>query len=189
LNTGLQARGFALPFGYLEAQALRRLTLAAANCGATSIRSAPGRALLVIGLDQSGMEALVRAAMRENLIVQPHDVRRRVIACAGAPACSSAMLPTRQIAAQVVEAAGVLLDGSIDIHLSGCTKGCAHPEPAELTFVGPDRLVVGGRAGDAPHSRIAPDDFIAGLRRLNANSGVSAAALLREFGAAEFRNE
>ena len=127
LNNGMMARGFALPFGYSEAQALRRLTMTAARCGATSIRPAPGRVLLIIGLHPSAMEELAAAAATEKLIVRPDDARRHVVACAGAPACNSAMLPTRQLAAQVAEAAGPLLDGSITIHLSGCTKGCAHP--------------------------------------------------------------
>jgi precorrin-3B synthase len=180
LNTGLQARGFALPFGYAEAQALRRLTLTAARCGAASIRPAPGRVLLFIGLHGSAVEELVAGAVRENLIVQADDTRRHVVACAGAPACRSAMLPTRQLAAQVAEAAGPFLDGSITIHLSGCAKGCAHPEAAGLTLAGPDRLVVHGRAGDTPQGRISPSDFIAGLRGLRPARDGSLAALLRD---------
>jgi precorrin-3B synthase len=166
LNTGGVARGFALPFGYLEASALRRLALAAMHCGAVSIRPAPGRVLLVIGLGALAAEELVIAAASEGLIVQPDDVRRHVIACAGSPGCTSALLPTRQLAAQVAEAGSSFLDGSIIIHLSGCTKGCAHPEAADLTFAGPDRLVMRGRAGDAPNARMSPDQFIAGLKSL-----------------------
>jgi precorrin-3B synthase len=180
LNTGMMARGFALPFGYLEAGALRRLTLTAARCGAASIRPAPGRALLFIGLTGEAVQELMAAAAAERLIVRPDDARRHVVACAGAPACASAMLPTRQLAAQVAEAAGPLLDGSITIHLSGCIKGCAHPEAAGLTLAGPDRLMVHGRAGDAPRGRISPANFIAGLRGLHPERDGSLAALLRE---------
>jgi precorrin-3B synthase len=66
LNTGMLARGFALPFGYIEAPALRRLALTAARCGAASIRPAPGRALLIIGLNTPAVEELVAAAAWEN---------------------------------------------------------------------------------------------------------------------------
>jgi precorrin-3B synthase len=166
LNNGSMARGFALPFGYCEAQALRRLTMTATHCGATSMRPAPGRVLLIIGLHRSAMEELAAAAAREKLIVRPDDARRHVVACAGAPACNSALLPTRQLAARVADAAGPFLDGSTTIHLSGCTKGCAHPGAADLTLAGPDRLVVHGRASDAPHARISAADFIACLRGL-----------------------
>jgi precorrin-3B synthase len=180
LNSGMLARGFALPFGYIDAQSLRRLTLTAARCGAASIRPAPGRALLVIGLCAVAAEEFTAAAAAENLIVQPNDARRHVVACAGAPACASAMLPTRQLAVQVAEAAGPALDGSVTIHLSGCAKGCAHPEAAALTLAGPDRLVVDGRASDAPRGRISAADFIAGLRDLESERTGSLAALLRE---------
>jgi precorrin-3B synthase len=180
LNTGMLARGFALPFGYAAAGALRRLTLTAARCGAASIRPAPGRALLVIGLSAAAAEQFTVAAAQEKLIVQPDDARRHVVACAGAPACASALLPTRLLAAQVAEAAGPLLDGSVTIHLSGCAKGCAHPQAAALTLTGPDRLVVRGHACDTPHSRISPADFIAGLRGLHPQRDGSLAALLQK---------
>ena len=180
LNTGMLARGFALPFGYIEANTLRCFAQSAARYGAASIRPAPDRVLLVIGLPVSAVDDLVAAATQQELIVQPQDARRHVVACAGAPACASAMLHTRQWAAQVAEAAAALLDGSVTIHLSGCAKGCAHPKAAGLTLVGPDRLVVMGRASDAAFGRISPADFVAGLRRLHAARDGSLAALLRQ---------
>jgi precorrin-3B synthase len=91
-----------------------------------------------------------------------------VVACAGAPACGSAKLSTRALAPAIAQAAAPLLDGSLIIHLSGCAKGCAHPGAAALTLVGPDRLVVLGRAGDTPHGTAAAADFIGGLVRLQA---------------------
>jgi len=176
LNNGKLARGFALPFGYIEADVLKRLALTAARCGATSIRPAPGRALLIIGLDTAAADQLAAVAIVERLIVRSDDARRYVVACAGAPACGSAMLATRELAPQIAQAAKALLDGSITIHVSGCTKGCAHPEVAALTFVGPDRIVVQGRASDTPYGTISPANFIAGLRRLHAEQQRSFAA-------------
>jgi precorrin-3B synthase len=166
LNNGLKAVGFALPFGYADFQVLRRLMHRAARCGASSIRPVAGRALLILGIRADAVEEIVAAAATEKLIVQRDDARRYVVACAGAPACSSALLATRQFAAQVAEAAGPYLDDSITIHLSGCGKGCAHPEAAGLTLAGPDRLVINGRASDAPHARISPVDFVAGLKTM-----------------------
>ena len=99
--------------------------------------------------------------------MRPDDARRSVVACAGAPACASALLSTRQLASAIAQAAGPLLDGSLAIHVSGCSKGCAHPGAAALTLAGPDRLVVQGRAGDTPHGRTSAAEFIAGLARLN----------------------
>jgi precorrin-3B synthase len=166
LNDGRAAVGIALAFGYAEAGALERLARSAARSGAASIRPAPGRALLTIGLAAAATDEFTAAAAAQGFVVRPDDARRYVVACAGAPACGSAMLSTRQLAPAIAEAARPFLDGSLTLHVSGCAKGCAHPGAAALTLIGPDRLVVQGRAGDPPHATTSAADFIAGLRRL-----------------------
>ncbi len=168
MNDGRVARGIALAFGYGEAGLLKRVARAAARCGAASIRSAPGRALLLIGLTAAAADEFAAAASADGCVIRPDDARRQVVACAGAPACASATLCTRQLAAGIAQAAGRLLDGSITIHVSGCAKGCAHSGAAALTVVGPDRLVVQGRACDTPHGRIAASNLIARIARLDA---------------------
>jgi precorrin-3B synthase len=167
LRDGRAAFGVALAFGYTEASVLRRMAHAAAGCGATSIQPAPGRALLAIGLDAAATSEFAASAAAAGFVVRPDDARRFVVACAGAPACGSAMLSTRQLAPAIADAARPILDGSLTIHVSGCAKGCAHPGTAALTLIGPDRLVVQGRAGDTPHGRTSAAEFIAGLARLH----------------------
>jgi precorrin-3B synthase len=166
LNTGKMALGVALAFGYAEAAVLQRLAQRAAACGATSIQTAPGRSLLLIGLDTDGANELTAAAAAEGFLVRPDDARRFVAACAGAPACGSAKLSTRELAPAIAAAASRFLDGSLTIHVSGCAKGCAHPGAAALTLIGPNRLVIQGRAGDIPHAITSITDFIAGVSRL-----------------------
>jgi precorrin-3B synthase len=168
LNDGRVAQGVALAFGYAEASVLKRFAQATARCGATSIQPAPGRALLAIGILKSAASECAEAATAAGFILRSDDARRYVVACAGAPACGSAAFSTRRLAPAVAQAALPFLDGSLTIHLSGCAKGCAHPRPAALTLVGPDLLVVQGRAGDTPQGRISPADFLAGLTRLHA---------------------
>jgi precorrin-3B synthase len=168
LNTRRVALGVALGFGYTEAATLKRLVQVAAACGAHSMQTSPGRSLLFIGLDADSASELAAAASAAGFIVRPDDPRRFVVACAGAPACNSAKLSTRELAPVIAEAAGPFLDGSVTIHVSGCAKGCAHPGAAALTYVGPDRLVVRGRAADPPDGTVSVAHFIAGLPRLTA---------------------
>jgi precorrin-3B synthase len=168
LHTGQVALGIALAFGFTEAAVLKRWARVAAACGASSIQASPGRSLLAIGLEADAANELSAAAAAAGFLVRPNDPRRHVVACAGAPACKSARLSTRELAPVIAEAAKPLLDGSLTIHLSGCTKGCAHPNAAALTFVGPDSLVVQGRAGDTPHGTTPIAHFIAGLPALGA---------------------
>jgi precorrin-3B synthase len=166
LNTGKVALGVAVAFGCVEAAVLQRLAQRAAACGAMSMQTSPGRSLLVIGLDAGAADELAAAAAAAGFLMRPDDPRRFVVACAGAPACSSAKLSTRELAPAIAEAASPFLDGSITIHVSGCAKGCAHPGAAALTFIGPNRLVIQGRAGDVPHGTTSIADFIAGVSRL-----------------------
>jgi precorrin-3B synthase len=168
LNTGQLALGVAVAFGYAEAAVLQRLAQRAAACGATSMQTSPARALMIIGLDADAAIELTAAAAAAGFLVRPDDPRRYVVACAGAPACDSAKLSTRELAPAIAEAARPFLDGSLTIHVSGCAKGCAHPGAAALTFIGPNRLVVQGRAGDTPHGTTSIANFIAGVSRLGA---------------------
>jgi precorrin-3B synthase len=168
LNTGQLALGVAAAFGYAEAAVLQRLAQRAAACGATSMQTSPARALMIIGLDADAAIELTAAAAAAGFLVRPDDPRRYVVACAGAPACDSAKLSTRELAPAIAEAARPFLDGSLTIHVSGCAKGCAHPGAAALTFIGPNRLVVQGRAGDTPHGTTSMTNFIAGVSRLGA---------------------
>ena len=127
--------GIALPFGHSDADALSRLIGEAERAGAKGLRTAPGRALLFVGLPQGAANGFAARAASLGFIADPADPRRRVIACAGAPICASGEIPARALApavAQAVRAANV----TGPIHVSGCAKGCAHPAPAPLTVIG-----------------------------------------------------
>lgn len=166
LKDGTFASGFAVPFGHTTAAALKRFALSAADQGVRGIRAVPGRALLAIGSSLAAAETLRDSAAKEGFIVDVKDARRHVIACAGTPACASARLPTRELAPEVARAAHSLAGTSHVVHLSGCSKGCAHPGPAAVTIVGPDRIVVNGRAGDTPRATVSSAGLIADIERL-----------------------
>ncbi|MFL6600068.1 MAG: precorrin-3B synthase [Steroidobacteraceae bacterium] len=166
LISGKVARGFSLPFGHTTAGALRRFARAAADNGAPCIRPAPGRCLLAIGLSPAAADRLCETAIAEDFIVDAHDLRRNVVACAGAPACACAELATRELAPEIARAIRKWAGTRSIVHLSGCSKGCAHPGPAALTLVGPNRLIVNGRASDAPQRTISSAGVIADIERL-----------------------
>ena len=67
LRDGTFARGFGLAFGHAEAKALAGLIEAAAGAGATGVRAAPGRALLVVGLTQDAAATLAATAETNGL--------------------------------------------------------------------------------------------------------------------------
>jgi precorrin-3B synthase len=167
LSDGRVAVGVCLAFGRTDASALKRLAQIAARLGAGSMQTAPGRALLTLGLQASAVAEFTAEAATAGFLVRRDDARRYVVACAGAPACRSGRLSTRTLAPAIAAAASAFLDGSLTIHVSGCAKGCAHPALAALTLIGPDRLVVQGNAGDAPDWMLSADEFMEGLAHLN----------------------
>src|SRR5262249_31589643 len=135
LINGTVAFGFAPPFGHTTGAILERVANAAADHGALSFRPPPRRAILAIALSPTAAGHLREAIAAEGFMVYPSDARRHVIACAGAPACTSAQLPTRHLAPEIARATQRLVGTSNIVHLSGCSKGCAHPGPAVLTVV------------------------------------------------------
>ncbi len=96
----------------------------------------------------------------DGIITDPDDPLLRVVACTGAPGCTQARGSTRDIAALL--APHVALDQML--HVSGCTKGCAHPGSAPLTIVATKSgydLIRNGSTGDAPDQiNLTPDTLI-----------------------------
>jgi len=138
-------------FGQTNAAALRALADLAARHGDGALRVGPWRTFLIGGVPATETESLARAATAIGFITDPADPRLRIAACPGGPACASGLKPARADAAAMAAVTGVAR-----VHVSGCAKGCAHPGPAALTFVGTAdgyALVRHGRAGDAAVAR------------------------------------
>jgi len=177
LSDGTFAHGVGLAFGHADAASLQRLTEAAKAAAARGMRAAPGRTLMIVGLTQQTAPSFAAAAEALGFIVHADDPRRHVVACAGAPICASAIIAARAIAPEIAAAAAPHLDGSFQIHISGCTKGCAHPAPAALTIVGTSSvcaLVANGSTRDTPFKIVATNELpaavaemVRGLKREN----------------------
>ena len=166
LRDGKLALGVALAFGQADGEALSRLASAMREHGARALRPAPGRALLVIGLEPDGAERAAATAQQLGFITRANDPRRRIAACAGKPACASAYLPTRALAAEIAPHLP-RRDGTIVLHISGCPKGCAHPAAAALTVIGDARgagIVRDGTAAAKPSRHVSPDDLVTEIK-------------------------
>jgi precorrin-3B synthase len=194
LRDGSVALGIALAFGHTDADALEGLIAAAARAGASGLRAAPGRALLVIGLTGDAASGLAAQAGALGFITRRDDPRRNVVACAGAPICAAAEIPARTLAPLISSAAASLLDGSLTLHVSGCPKGCAHPGTCALTIVGNQNgcgLVVDGCARQHPGATIAaaalPDALAVIAREITRSGrpGETSADTLARLGAAQ----
>ncbi|MGD9478920.1 precorrin-3B synthase [Shinella sp. G-2] len=161
--------GLAPAYGQMHADRLAALAHALEACGATEYRLAPHRTLLARGLEERGLAEAKRVAEREGFWSADDAPGRSISICAGAAGCASAAFDTRAAADALVAHAGVLLDGSVDLHVSGCPKGCAHPAKAAVTLCGTAAgigLVLDGRAGDPPATLLPADTLKPAIERL-----------------------
>lgn len=110
------------------------------------LRLTPWRMLLVEGTTQ------VPAA--SSLILDASDPRLQVVACTGAPGCLQAQAAIRDLARDLAQDLVPALPAGAHLHISGCSKGCAHPAPTDyvLTATGCDTfdLIHHGTAADQP---------------------------------------
>ena len=135
---GPVAAGFLLGFEFGQATAGQ---IAALSGLATAFRITPWRMVLAEGLTEAPAIA--------GLLTDGSSPLARVFACTGAPGCPQALQPVRPLARSL---AAHLPAGAI-LHVSGCTKGCAHPAPATHTLTATQAgfdHARGAKAGDPP---------------------------------------
>lgn len=138
LRTGAHPLGFVcgLPFGQVEAARLARAVLA---CGATALRITPWRRVLFEGVGDKVPSLLDPDVPDFDAVAA---AGWRVEACAGAPFCPQASVDTRALAFRLMRLAqrGMLQApssaGQRVVHVSGCAKACAYPQPATINVMG-----------------------------------------------------
>lgn len=121
------------------------------------------------GLSEEGLVAAQGAAEREGFWCTENAPGRSVSICAGAAGCASASFDTHAAADAIVAHAAGLLDGSVDVHISGCPKGCAHPARAAVTLCGTAGgvgLVMNGKASDPALATVPAEGFVPAIQRL-----------------------
>jgi precorrin-3B synthase len=151
-----------LPFGEIAAGALMQLCEAVPAAG---LRLTPWRAVAVVCTTQTEARRVLTVAGPLGLAITSTDARLAIDACTGAPGCGNGTTATREDAAQIAAHLGSRAIAPGSIHISGCTKGCAHRGTAPITFVGRDGrydLVLNGAPNDTPiRTGIASADIAA----------------------------
>jgi precorrin-3B synthase len=140
-----------IAFGQLQSATLKVLSKRAAH-----LRMTPWRMILLEGTREIPAD--------DGLVAEAGDPLLRIAACTGAPGCEAAHAETRALAAVL---APHLLTGA-RLHVSGCAKGCAHPDRADVTLVatadGFD-IIRNGTTRDAPARRgVSRADIVADPR-------------------------
>ncbi|CDN50106.1 precorrin-3B synthase [Neorhizobium galegae] len=184
------AAGIGPAFGQTNAESLIALCDEAERLGIQSLKPAFDHSLLFFGA-QTACEALTAFAGSNGFITSPSDPRSAIAACSGSPACNSAAIATHELAAKAAEECGDLLDGSFKLHVTGCPKGCAYPQPSALALCGTTAglsLITQGKAADEPFASVAFADTNNSLRRIadlvrnERQAGENSAACLARLG-------
>ncbi|WP_137391316.1 precorrin-3B synthase [Rhodoligotrophos defluvii] len=161
-----------LPFGQIDARLLQEMVYRAGAAGAKALHATPWRAFVLSGLSDESAADLLNWAAAAGLITSSEDARLNIAACPGQPYCRSATVPTRRDGERLARS-GAAAD--LDVHLSGCRKGCARRGPADFTLVGGSQaryaLVEHGSAGDEPLlTGLTLDEIINHLREKRAHA-------------------
>ncbi|KQQ78408.1 hypothetical protein ASF70_22495 [Rhizobium sp. Leaf321] len=190
LSNGTFATGLGPAFGQTHAGNMIALCTEATRLDIRTVKPALDHSLLFFG-SETACRTLTAFAADTGFVTSAADPRGHIAACTGRPACRSGTIATHEIATRAATECADLLDGSFKLHVSGCPKGCAHPQATALTLCGmPDHvsLLASAKASGQPFASIAFADTNATLRRLAAlvrserRSGENSAACLARIG-------
>ncbi|MEQ1409101.1 precorrin-3B synthase [Neorhizobium sp. Rsf11] len=167
-SNGFHAICLGPAFGQAKAENLIALCDEAERLGIKFLKPALDHSLLFFGTHEA-CEALSDFAVQNGFITSSADPRGHIAACPGSPACTSATIATHDIASEAAAECADLLDGSFKLHVTGCPKGCAHPEPSALTLCGTAdgiSLIGRGKAAEPPFASVSFANTSASLRRI-----------------------
>jgi ferredoxin-nitrite reductase len=137
-QTGLYYIGIVLPLGRLETGQIRGLANIAKRYGNDNIRLTPWQNLLLTDIPQNQISEVEQEITNLGLNSSPTDIKSFLVACSGKRGCAAAATETKDDALNLVKYLDslMILDSSVNIHFSGCSKSCAQHTQADITLLG-----------------------------------------------------
>jgi ferredoxin-nitrite reductase len=134
-QSGLFYMGLALPLGELTIEQWQGLSSIVQAYGSGQLRLSPWQNVILPDIAQ--VDKVLTALANLRLTVDPLDPAGWIVACRGL-SCSSGETDSQQHARWLIHAASKLVHRPLQIHISGCSKGCAHPLSSDLALLGRD---------------------------------------------------
>jgi ferredoxin-nitrite reductase len=122
--------GIALKLGWMSIVQLQGLIELAETCGSGELRLTPWQSILLPNIPTVQASEVLTKIKALELSTDP--INSAIVACAGKPGCAASETHTQIHALELIK----LLEHPKNIHITGCTKGCAQPSPAEITLLG-----------------------------------------------------
>ncbi len=154
--------GIVIPFGKLQSSQLLELAELAETHGNGELRLTPWQNVVIPNVTHPH-ELQVDLSQLGYRTDSSHPAAA-LVACSGSPGCAASFTSTQSDALQIVE--NLQIDRPINIHVSGCSKGCAQPYASDIALMGMasgnyDLYTRSGNQvfGDLARSNIAPIDL------------------------------
>ncbi len=139
LRDGTFAVGFAPVAGRLSGPLLTQLADLAERYGKAELRTTTEQKMLIVGVPQESVDALVGELDKLGLPVFPSTFRRSTMACTGLEFCKLAIVETKSTAGTLIAELEQRLpdfDEPIGININGCPNACARFQVADIGLKG-----------------------------------------------------
>jgi sulfite reductase (ferredoxin) len=131
--------GAAPTVGRVSGTILHRVGDLAEQYGSGQVRLTAQQKLVILDVEEAGVEPLVAALHELGLEVRPSEFRRGTMACTGIEFCKLAIVETKATAASLVaelEDRLPTFDRPLSIHVNGCPNSCARIQVADIGLKG-----------------------------------------------------
>jgi ferredoxin-nitrite reductase len=156
--------GIVVPLGKLQSSQLLQLAQLAETDGNGELRLTPWQNVIIPNVTQP--TELQTDLTQFGYSTDPVHPSAALVACSGSPGCASSFTSTQTDAMRISEHLMGKLDHPINIHVSGCSKGCAQPYASDIALMGMasgnyDLYTRSGNQifGELARSNIAPIDL------------------------------
>jgi ferredoxin-nitrite reductase len=161
-QSGLSYVGIVVPLGQLQSSQLIDLTQLAETYGNGELRLTPWQNIIIPNVTQP--IELQTQLTQLGYSTNPIHPAAALVACSGSPGCASSFTATQTDAMRIIE--NLQIDRPMNIHVSGCSKGCAQPYASDIALMGMesgnyDLYVRSDNAtfGELVRSNVAPIDL------------------------------
>jgi ferredoxin-nitrite reductase len=135
-EAGYSYVGLILPLGQLSIDQLRSLGDLADQYGDGSLRLTPWQNVILPNVLDCDLPNLTPALEKSGLPINANHPAGSIAACRGKPGCQAAETNSHKHAQVLIQKMIAQLDQPLQIHVSGCGKGCAHPLGSDIALLG-----------------------------------------------------
>jgi ferredoxin-nitrite reductase len=135
-QTGYAYLGLVLSLGQISIDQLHSLGHLAYQYGDGSLRLTPWQNVILPHVLDTELPNLIQALEELGLQTNAHHPAGSIAACRGKPGCQAAETDSHTHAQILIQRLIDKLDQPLQIHISGCAKGCAHPLGSDIALLG-----------------------------------------------------